>query len=240
MMLTHTWIDQYSGTVQGEFLREKVADAVNFDCGDTEEIPLAKCEEWANARAPFQTTLLQFANPSSSQKSHTLILWHEAINGGWSIIGAERARKDHEWRTSLPIHVTRNDDGSFHFEGYGYDDSELKAPKVFFAMALNLFYVLGCSNVATVDNAAPAALNKKRAKAGKFPVVEHKTLVVMLDAQRNVNKPQGGTHASPRVHLRRGHVRKMESGRRVWVQACVVGSKHGMVLKDYKISTASV
>lgn len=239
MMMTHTWIDQYSGTAIGEFLREKVASAVNFDCGDVDEIPRAKGGEWADARAPFPTTLLQFATPNSPVKSHALILWYEADNGGVSIIAAERLREGHEWRTTLPFRVTRKDDGSFHFEEYGYNDTH-EASTQFFAMALNLFYVLGCSNVATVDNAVPAALNKKRAKAGKFPVVEHKTLVIRLDAQRNANKDQGGTHASPRVHLRRGHVRKMESGRRVWVQACVVGSKHGMVLKDYKISTASV
>ena len=49
----------------------------------------------------------------------------------------------------------------------------------------------------------------------------------------------GGTHASPRVHLRRGHIRKIADGRTVWVQACVVGSKHGMVLKDYKLRSAA-
>lgn len=237
MMLTHTWIDQYAGTALDEFLREKVADAVQFDCGDADEIPRVKGDEWVDARAPFPTTLLQFETPNAPLKSHVLILWHEAAHGGVAIMGAERARSDKKWRTILPRHITRNDDGSFRFEGYGHDEGH-QASQRFFALAMNLFYVLGCSNVATVDNAAPAALNKKRVKAGKFPVIEHKTLIVKLDATRTGGQLGGGTHASPRVHLRRGHVRRIKNGRRVWVQACVVGSKHGMVLKDYKISTA--
>ena len=235
MMLVHTWIDQYDGTALDIFLREKTACAVQFDCGDADEIPRVKAAELAEAKAPFPITLLQFETPTSPHKSHILILWHESTDGSIVIMGAERARADKKWRTMLPRHVTRND-GVFHFEGYGYDDAH-KASKVFFAMALNLFYVLGCSNVGTIETAAPSALNKKRAKAGKFPIIEYKTLVVQLGASRNGRQDAGGTHASPRVHLRRGHVRRLDYGRRVWVQACVVGSTHGIVLKDYKLST---
>ena len=238
MMLTHQWIEQYDGNDElYAFLREKVLEAVQFDCGDADEIPKAKVDEFAEARAPFPTTLLQFETPNSTEKSHILILWHETQNGRIAFMGAERARVDKQWRTILPRHAWRNDDGSFHFEGYGYETSKL-AVEVFFAMAMNLFYVLGCSNVATVDNQAPARLNKKREQAGKFPILEHKTLVVTLNAPRSSGQAAGGMHASPRVHLRRGHVRRLDSGRRVWVQSCVVGSKNGAVLKDYKISTA--
>jgi hypothetical protein len=48
--------------------------------------------------------------------------------------------------------------------------------------------------------------------------------------------PQGGTHASPRWHVRRGHWRQLADGRRVFVRACEVGDpEHGGVVKDYKI-----
>lgn len=48
---------------------------------------------------------------------------------------------------------------------------------------------------------------------------------------------QGGTHASPRWHERRGYWRTMKkSGKRVWVRACEVGKKsNGMVYKDYEV-----
>lgn len=50
------------------------------------------------------------------------------------------------------------------------------------------------------------------------------------------NEPQGGTHASPRWHLRRGHFRKLPNGKITFVRQHEVGSKeHGVVIKDYAI-----
>ena len=49
-------------------------------------------------------------------------------------------------------------------------------------------------------------------------------------------KPQGGSHASPRWHIRRGHWRQLADGRRVFVRACEVGdAERGRVLKDYLV-----
>ena len=46
----------------------------------------------------------------------------------------------------------------------------------------------------------------------------------------------GGTHASPRSRIRRGHWRQLADGRRVFVRACEVGDpEHGGVVKDYII-----
>lgn len=50
------------------------------------------------------------------------------------------------------------------------------------------------------------------------------------------SEPRGGTHASPRWHVRRGHWRQLADGRRVFVRACEVGDpEHGGVVKDYII-----
>ena len=50
------------------------------------------------------------------------------------------------------------------------------------------------------------------------------------------SEPQGGTHASPRWHVRRGHWRQLADGRRVFVRACEVGDpERGGVIKDYII-----
>lgn len=48
----------------------------------------------------------------------------------------------------------------------------------------------------------------------------------------------GGTHASPRWHIRRGHWRQLADGRRVFVRACEVGDPaRGGVVKDYIVGT---
>jgi hypothetical protein len=47
----------------------------------------------------------------------------------------------------------------------------------------------------------------------------------------------GGTHASPRWHIRRGHWRNLPDGRRVFVRECEVGDMaRGGVVKDYEVA----
>jgi hypothetical protein len=239
MMLTHTWIDQYFGDRPdtGKALRDAIAGAVQFDCGPVDDIPIGKGREFCEARSPYPNTLLQFETPSSPGASHAMVLWREQPDGSVQIICAQR-KKNKEWLSVSPTTVTKNEDGSFHYHRIGYDERNQGFATLMHARALNLFYILGCSNVETADNPAQAALNKKRAKSGKYPVLEYKTLVLKIDRLRTSGQTDGGSHASPRVHLRRGHVRQLETGRRVWVQACVVGSTNGMILKDYRITTA--
>jgi hypothetical protein len=50
------------------------------------------------------------------------------------------------------------------------------------------------------------------------------------------SEPQGGTHASPRWHVRRGHWRQLADGGRVFVRACEVGDPaQGGIVKDYLV-----
>jgi hypothetical protein len=51
---------------------------------------------------------------------------------------------------------------------------------------------------------------------------------------------RGGTHASPRWHIRRGHWRTLADGRRVFVRECEVGDQsRGAVVKDYRMELGS-
>lgn len=102
------------------------------------------------------------------------------------------------------------------------------------------FSVLACSNVEKRLNQPSPERNARRARQGKLPLFDYWTLHIILDRPAADQKPyQGGTHASPRVHLRRGHIRRLESGKTVWVQSCVVGwrpDKPGGILKDYAVT----
>ena len=87
---------------------------------------------------------------------------------------------------------------------------------------------------------APTKLNKKRAKKDRVPMFEYKVLDIVADimaAQPSESKPhQGGTHASPRMHKRRGHVRRLRSGRTTWIRNMIVGKPGtGAVEKDYSV-----
>jgi len=86
---------------------------------------------------------------------------------------------------------------------------------------------------------APVKLNKKRAKTNRVPMYEYKILDIVADILQAspASKPhQGGTHASPRMHKRRGHVRRLHSGRTTWVRNTIIGKPGiGAVEKEYSV-----
>ena len=82
-------------------------------------------------------------------------------------------------------------------------------------------------------------VNRKRAAKGKSPI-SFDWHTVEIGPKQAKNAPQGGTHASPRLHDRRGHWRNCH-GKQVWVKACKVGdASRGVVFKDYKVVTETV
>lgn len=95
--------------------------------------------------------------------------------------------------------------------------------------------VINCANVGTVDVPPSVASNKKRIANDKQPFFSYKVLQLAED-RRLPGGSKGGEHAPPRMHLRRGHLRRLES-RVVWVRPTTVnaGSKLGTVLKDYAL-----
>ena len=134
-------------------------------------------------------------------------------------------------------------------ESYGEYENERSIEKAFlvrgvFGIPLFVMYgidVLNCSNVVTVDNPPPEALNRKRLKNGKPPVYTYKTLHIVKP--QNETKGSGAScspsgRLGPRLHLRRGHIRRIP-GKQVWVSSCMVGEKsRGVVHKDYAVHAA--
>lgn len=101
--------------------------------------------------------------------------------------------------------------------------------------------VINCANVTTAQVDPPSASNKKRQEKGKQPFFSYKILQ-LSDERRDVGKGgAGGNHASPRMHLRRGHLRRLES-KVVWVRPAMInaGTSAGVVLKDYAVPPVSL
>ncbi|MBE0315559.1 hypothetical protein [Xanthomonas citri] len=95
--------------------------------------------------------------------------------------------------------------------------------------------VINCANVTTAELPAPKMINKKREAKGKQPFFTYKVLQ-LVEERREGGKGESGHHASPRMHLRRGHLRRLES-KTVWVRATMVNatSTDGVVVKDYAV-----
>jgi len=101
---------------------------------------------------------------------------------------------------------------------------------------------VNCDNVGTLTVAAPRMLNAKRMKKGKVPFYDYKVLDLAPKAEGGTGEG-AGSHASPRTHLRRGHVRRLgeKFGNKVlWINATMVnpqrvGEKESAPVKTYRV-----
>lgn len=102
---------------------------------------------------------------------------------------------------------------------------------------VNFCAIMNCNNVDTQLLPASEKLNKKRIANGKLPMFDYHVLVLNpTEIAANASKGGNGTHASPRLHLRRGHIRRLTDGRVTWVNAALIGNKEqGVVEKSYKV-----
>ena len=100
---------------------------------------------------------------------------------------------------------------------------------------------INASNVGTQEIPAPKQLNEKRKKKGKVPFYPYK--ILDIGSATAEGSGGGGSHASPRTHLRRGHLRRLGErfgGKVLWINATVVNSKteSGPVSQVYKVRGA--
>ncbi|WLI87817.1 hypothetical protein Q4S45_13835 [Massilia sp. R2A-15] len=104
-------------------------------------------------------------------------------------------------------------------------------------MLIQACSVINCANVTAADVARPEVLNKKRVEKGKQPFFSYKVLQISDDAGKPGRDGYTGHHVSPRMHLRRGHLRQLER-KVVWVRPAMVNadSPRGVVHKDYGLA----
>lgn len=113
------------------------------------------------------------------------------------------------------------------------DDSSYEA-----RVLLGFLNALSCINVRT-ERSEPRKSGKKIKSALPFDTYH----ILTIDVGRATGAGTGLTgisHRSPREHLRRGHIRRLEDGRRIWVNATVVAAGRGAakVEKDYRVTNS--
>jgi hypothetical protein len=98
---------------------------------------------------------------------------------------------------------------------------------------------LSCSNVRHKILQEASSANPRRIRDGKVPIYEERVLTVDAPGKAGEWRMAGGSHASPREHLRRGHIRRLQDGRKVWVSPAVIGAGNpGRIDKSYSIRAA--
>lgn len=129
----------------------------------------------------------------------------------------------------MPFMVEAYNRPSYTWEEKAYDISDETQAAVEFMMTVN------CENVKRERIEAPAKLNKKRAASGKAPFSSYWVLDVFKESYES-GPASGGSHASPRRHFRRGHIRRLASGKSTFVRHTMVGAGDaGAIQKTYKI-----
>lgn len=116
-------------------------------------------------------------------------------------------------------------------------DSKLHEFQSDISSVTNLLALLGVSNVTRHRMGIPERLSSSRMRRGKSELLDYHVLVV--DGERWEKSSLGSVDESEhayRSHLRRGHIRRLADGRRVWVRASYVrGGIPGFVAKDYEV-----
>ena len=94
---------------------------------------------------------------------------------------------------------------------------------------LNFLNALACSNVHTEK----LPTRKPSKTLGALPFDEYHVLTIDRPAGTG-NGHAGGSHRSPREHLRRGHIRRLPTGSKIWVNAAVINAgAGGKIRKQY-------
>jgi len=97
---------------------------------------------------------------------------------------------------------------------------------------LNFLNALACSNVHT-EKLPPRKPSKT---LGALPFDEYHVLTIDRPAGTG-NGHAGGSHRSPREHLRRGHIRRLSTGSKIWVNAAVINAgEGGIIRKPYALA----
>lgn len=99
---------------------------------------------------------------------------------------------------------------------------------------LSFINALQCSNVGIEKSAGNPKKNGLKSSLG---FDEYNVLTVInTNKQSSGVESIGGTHRSPREHLRRGHIRRLATGVKIWVNAAVINAGIGAKIhKTYAV-----
>ena len=215
----------------------RLASSQKFYCGDVTNIPRSELPEHI-PRLPFPCSAFEFAFADDLKKLVVEIVLAFEIEGELRTLHFGRWLR--QWMFLGTGRIFNQPDGvKIQASHSSLVPEKLRAAAeadIFQDIAyLELFLnVLNCSNVSTSEILAPDRLNKKRAKKGIGPIYSYHVLTLRRSMRTAILG--SSDHASPRVHLRRGHIKRRKTGN-FWWQPCVVGDrKRGLLLKDYDAS----
>lgn len=224
--------------------RGVILDVVNPDKITAEDIQTKMPSVISHLRLPYDEIVLEYnmPNPANPQKNTSIMILASNTSEGVAFRLISRIVKQgvNYWSDFAVGGIVTGDFEVRYGVIDGNEDAQDGSGMVVFYNAyvlLSFIAALQCSNVVEGIDPAPPKLNKSRAKKGKEPLFDYKTLTI--DTKKQVTKIEGQQAGEPkhtkREHLRRGHIRRYEN-KTIWVNPCVVGdSEKGRIKKDYLV-----
>ena len=191
--------------------------------------------EWLKEyRPPFDKNIVVFATPKSEMI--LILVYGNPADGvfftGWLMKDGERAAK---WPLML---YKLNDKGELQCSKAPGETEEMSDvnTRLCLSVIASFYAILATNSVSAYKPTVKKGfINQKRKAKGKPPLYDW-TTVVLEPIKPIKSEYQGGTHASPRHHERRGHMRRTRSGKQVWVRNHKVGNPaNGTVFHDYMV-----
>lgn len=211
-----------------------------FDISNaTSDLNEARQDTLLICRPPFEKCITVWQGQSSAgQHMETIIMTvgtdpaEGVVVSMWNCLPGSAPVK-------FPLMVYAVDDGVVRFGSVDEEETvNEKEGRVMMKMVAAWYWSMSKKSTAFKLQSKPTFTNRRKIAAGKSPTYDwHTVTIEPAEAKR---PHQGGTHASPRLHDRRGHLRRLRSGKNVWVSPCKVGDPtKGVVFKDYQIGRAA-
>jgi hypothetical protein len=115
----------------------------------------------------------------------------------------------------------------------------LKTARINTTMLYIMHSLINARGVELQTESAPIRLNRKRVQQNKPPLYEHHVLKIGGYSSNGRVLGVGASHASPRAHWRRGHIRTIHRGtpkqKRIAIPVTFINGP-GFISKDYEVS----
>ncbi len=195
-----------------------------------------KLQYLATHRPPFEKNLVLYGGASKNHPYYEVMMLVAGTDPEEGIL-VDMSKGTPGNYTTFPPMVYAIDDGEIR---YGPADENHEVPQEVAELMLSLVAMWFASMDTGCDSykpeVAPTFTNRRKIAQGKMPTYDWRTVFIKTAAERSEHK--GGTHASPRLHDRRGHLRRLRNGKNVWVKPHKVGRPElGSVFHDYQISS---
>ena len=122
-------------------------------------------------------------------------------------------------------------------DGFGKSDDSIHTEVITkcIGSTYELLEALSCTNIEQSIYQQASPKNAQRIKSHKAPIYETRFLTLKTNKKESSRLGSSVSHKSPKQHLRRGHIRRVEKGN-IWVNSCVVGdASNGVIDKQYKV-----